>query len=75
MDDKDMFEELVTADNNPIQEELDENCKKIDLLINDLEDYSNLKNLRDKLIYYRNNITLYLMRVLWDLKKTLKIEG
>lgn len=49
---------LITLNNNLTQEELVENLKHIEMLIRAMEDYKDLQNLREKLINYRNNITL-----------------
>jgi hypothetical protein len=49
---------LITADNNLTEEELTENCRQIDMLIEILENYKDLQEIRDMLIDYRSNITL-----------------
>ena len=49
---------LITSNNNLTQEELDENLKNIDMLIEIMKEYEELQNLRQKLINYRNNIEI-----------------
>lgn len=49
---------LISADNNLTEEELTENCKDINILVEVLENYKDLQEIREMLIDYKNNIIL-----------------